>query len=172
MDYVLGALAGLLWGAAAAVLNMVISKKALEKSNSTALLAANLGRMAVDVAALAVVFLLRKVLPFSYEAMLIGTAVALSLVTIFFAFRLAGKQKPNKYAPAPRRGGNLPPARRNKIIRKKRTANSYDLYGFAVRLCFVFPVSPGDRKGVGRTYGGTTPHPAFGHLLPALPRCR
>ena len=93
MNLVLGVLAGLLWGAAAAALNMRISKKALAKGETNALLASNLGRSAVDIAALAVVFLLRNVLPFSYEAMLVGTAVSLSLLTILFAFRIAGRRK-------------------------------------------------------------------------------
>ena len=93
MNLVLGVLAGLLWGAAAAAVNMGISKKALAKGSTNVLLAANLGRTAVDIAALASVFLLRKLLPFSYEAMLVGTAISLSLLTILFAFRMAGKQK-------------------------------------------------------------------------------
>ena len=37
--------------------------------------------------ALLLVFLLRKILPFSYEAMLVGTAVALSVTSLIFAFR-------------------------------------------------------------------------------------
>ena len=93
MKLAVGIAAGLVWGALAALVNMLINKKALAKADTNALLAANLGRMAIDVAALALVFLLRKQLPFSYEAMLIGTAVSLSLLNIAFAFRMAGKEK-------------------------------------------------------------------------------
>ncbi len=88
--------AGVLWGALAALLNMAINKKALAKGNTNALLAANLGRTAVDLAALGIIFLLRKILPFPYEAMMLGTAIALSLLTVFFAFRMAGKEKGGK----------------------------------------------------------------------------
>ena len=93
MNLFLGIAAGLVWGALAALVNLQINKKALAKGNSNALLAANLGRTFVDLAALAAVFLLRRYLPFSYEGMLIGTAVSLSLISVIFAFRLAGKQK-------------------------------------------------------------------------------
>ena len=88
--------AGVLWGALAALLNMAINKKALAKGNTSALLAANLGRTAVDLAALGIIFLLRKLLSFPYEAMMLGTAIALSLLTVFFAFRMAGKEKGGK----------------------------------------------------------------------------
>ena len=91
MSNVWGALAGLAWGAVCGVLNILILKKAIEKNNNNAVMAANLGRMAVDLAALALVFLLRKALPFSYEAMLIGTAVALSIVTLVYAYRYGKK---------------------------------------------------------------------------------
>ena len=88
MTYVFGALAGLAWGALAAFINMLISKKCMQKTNS-AMLGANAARMLVDLAALAAVFLLRNVLPFRFEAAIIGTAVAMSILTIVFAFRLS-----------------------------------------------------------------------------------
>lgn len=93
MNLFLGIAAGLVWGALAALVNLQINKRALAKGSTNALLAANLGRTFVDLAALAAVFLLRAKLPFSYEGMLIGTAVSLSLISVIFAFRLAGKQK-------------------------------------------------------------------------------
>lgn len=93
MNLVIGVLVGLVWGALAALLNLYINKKALAKASTNALMAANFGRLAVDIAALGAVFLLRKLLPFSYEATLIGTAISLSLLTVIFAYRLAGKQK-------------------------------------------------------------------------------
>ena len=91
MNYLLGGLAGLVWGAVCGAVNMLILKKAIRKNDSNVLMAANLGRMTVDLLALLLVFLLRKRLPFSYEAMLIGTAVALSVVTLIFAFRYGKK---------------------------------------------------------------------------------
>ena len=91
MNYLWGALAGLAWGALWGGLNILILKKSLKKNDSNVLMAANLGRMAVDLAALLLVFLLRKILPFSYEAMMIGTAVALSVTSLVYAFRCGKK---------------------------------------------------------------------------------
>ena len=94
MKYLIGAVAGLIWGSLAALLNAFITKKALNKGNDKLLLASNALRMLVDVAALGTVFLLRKVLPFSFEAALVGTAAALSLLMIVFAYKMAaGKLK-------------------------------------------------------------------------------
>ena len=89
MKYLIGAAAGLVWGSLAALLNAFIPKKALDKGNDKLLLASNVLRMLVDVAALGTVFLLRKVLPFSFEAALVGTAAALSLLMIVFAYKMA-----------------------------------------------------------------------------------
>ncbi len=87
MKLFLGVLAGLVWGGLIGLVNTLIMKKGLKKNDSNLVMAANLGRMALDLAALGLVFLLRGLLPFPYEAMLIGTAVALSLVSLIFAFR-------------------------------------------------------------------------------------
>lgn len=91
MNYLWGALAGLAWGGLWGGLNILIMKKCLKKNDSNLLMAANLGRMAVDLVALLLVFLLRKILPFSYEAMLVATAVALSVTSLLFAFRYGKK---------------------------------------------------------------------------------
>ena len=91
MNYLWGALAGLVWGALWGGLNILILKKSLGKNDSNILMAGNLARMVVDLAALLLVFLLRKILPFSYEAMMIGTAVALSVTSLVYAFRCGKK---------------------------------------------------------------------------------
>lgn len=91
MELLLGGLAGLAWGLICGLVNILILKKAITKNDNNAIMAANLARMAVDLAALGAVFLLRKVLPFSFEAALIGTAVALSVVTIVYAYRYGKK---------------------------------------------------------------------------------
>ena len=93
MKYVIGAVIGLLWGALIAWLNSRINKKALEKNTTKAVLSANVTRTAIDLAALAAVFLLRNVLPFSFEATIVGTAASLGLLTVFFAFQLARPDK-------------------------------------------------------------------------------
>ena len=98
MRFVFGAAAGLVWGALAAYLNLQINKKALAKNSTNALLAANLARTAVDIAALGLIVLLRSFLPFRYEAALVGTAIALSLLTIVFAYRLSRPESPAKKA--------------------------------------------------------------------------
>ena len=89
MKYLIGAAAGLVWGSLAALLNAFITKKALNNGSDKLLLASNALRVLVDVAALGTVFLLRKVLPFSFEAALVGTAAALSLLMIVFAYKMA-----------------------------------------------------------------------------------
>ncbi|MBR4394552.1 MAG: hypothetical protein IKT07_11115 [Oscillospiraceae bacterium] len=89
MTYVIGTVVGLIWGAVVALLNSRISKKAIEKNTAQAILAANLSRSAIDIAALCAVFLLRSKLPFSFEATLVGTAASLGLLTVYFAYRLS-----------------------------------------------------------------------------------
>ena len=93
MSYVWGALAGLAWGALAAFINYRINRAALKKNSNKALMGSNAARMAVDLAALGAVYLLRKRLPFSFEATIIGAAIALSLLTIVFAYRLMKPEK-------------------------------------------------------------------------------
>ena len=82
-----GILAGLVWGALCGGFNVWIMKRAIQKENDRAVMTANSARMAVDLVSLGLVFFLKGILPFPYEPMLIGTAVALSVVTILFAFR-------------------------------------------------------------------------------------
>lgn len=89
MKYLIGALAGLVWGALAALLNGYITKKALDKASDKAMILSNALRLVVDVVALGSVFLLRNVLPFSFEAALVGTAASLSLLMIVFAYKMA-----------------------------------------------------------------------------------
>lgn len=94
MAYVLGAVCGLIWGAAAAFLNFTISKRSIAKNSTSAILGANVLRVAVDLVALGAVFLLRRVLPFRYEATLIATALAMSMVTIVLAYRMSMDLRP------------------------------------------------------------------------------
>ncbi len=88
----IGALAGLAWGALCGWINTLILKKAMRKNETNAIMAGNLGRLLIDGLALLAVFLLRRVLPFPYEVMLIATALALSAVTLIFAFRFSRKK--------------------------------------------------------------------------------
>lgn len=93
MNYVFGALVGLLWGALAAFVNLKINQAALKKSTNAAMLGANTARTAVDLIALGTVFLLRKRLPFSFEATIIATAVSLSLLTVVLAYWVTRPEK-------------------------------------------------------------------------------
>ena len=93
MTYVYGALAGLLWGALGAFVNLKINQAALKKKSNTALLAANIARLGVDLVVLGTVYLLRKVLPFSFEATIIAAAIVLSLLNIVFSFLILKPKK-------------------------------------------------------------------------------
>ena len=90
MNYFLGILAGLVWGAAVAGLNGLVTKRCVEKNTSQAMTIANIVKVVSYVLAFAVVFLLRNVLPFSYEAAVIGTVLALSMLQIVISYRIAG----------------------------------------------------------------------------------
>ncbi len=91
MSIFLALLAGLVWGALAALLGGVITRRALAKNTNGALLAGNFLRTLVDLTALGLVFLARRILPFDYTWMLVATAVALSIGTILISFRIARK---------------------------------------------------------------------------------
>ncbi len=92
MNYVLAVLVGAVWGVAVGLVNMLIMRAALNKNKDKTLMAANVVRTALDLAAFAAVFLLRGVLPLPYTFVLVGTALGLSMTTIVYSFRLAGKK--------------------------------------------------------------------------------
>ena len=91
MKYVIAAVVGLVWGALAAFVNSRITIKCLAKNTAKAITVMNLAHMAVDVVALAIVFLVRGLLPFSFEATLIATAI--SIVTIIFTYKISYNEK-------------------------------------------------------------------------------
>ena len=71
MSIALAVLAGLVWGALAALLGGVITRRSLVKNSTSAVLIGNFLRTLTDLAALGLVFLLRKILPFDYTWTLI-----------------------------------------------------------------------------------------------------
>lgn len=91
MDLILGGVIGLLWGAFWGWVNTRILKRGIEKNNNTAVMVANFVRMLIDIVVLGAIFLLRNALPFRYDAMMVGTAVALSATSIVFAYRYGRK---------------------------------------------------------------------------------
>lgn len=88
MKIFLSILAGAAWGLLCALLNTFICKK-LMRGGQKELALMSVLRMAVDVAALAAVFLLRGVLPLEFEYTIVAAAVALSLAGIVGVFRIA-----------------------------------------------------------------------------------
>lgn len=92
MTYVFGALAGLVWGMLCAGLNCLITKKAIDSGSTNLMLASNMLRTLVDIIALGTVFLVRNIMPFSFVAAIVATAASISITTIVFAFRTAGKK--------------------------------------------------------------------------------
>lgn len=93
MTYVISALAGLVWGFLAALLNAFVTKKCLAKKSTNAIMAANFVHMIVDVAALAAVFLLRNMPWLNFAVAIVATAAALSITTIVFTYKLAGQKE-------------------------------------------------------------------------------
>ena len=95
MRYVLGFLAGLVWGVLGACLNQLVLTRALRQGDRRTL-GANILRAVTDLLLLAVVVLLREVLPFRWEMTLAGTVSALGLMGIYFAFRSASGRDETK----------------------------------------------------------------------------
>ena len=91
MGYVIGFLAGAVWGVLGACLNRFVLARAL-RGGDRRVLGANLLRALVDLLLLAAVVLARNVLPFRYEMALAGTVSALGMMGIYFAFRTASGQ--------------------------------------------------------------------------------
>lgn len=85
---VIGALAGLALGVAVSVVNGGISRRAIDKGSSNAMLVALVCRMALDLGVLLGVYLLRNVIPLPFEPTLIGAALGLSLGGIATAVTL------------------------------------------------------------------------------------
>ena len=89
VNYFLGVLLGLVWGAAAAILNAAIMKHFLKKQNTAMMMASNIIRLFVDILALGTCLLLRSSESVSFYTAIVGTAVSLSILTIIFTFKLA-----------------------------------------------------------------------------------
>ena len=89
MRYILGFLAGAVWGVLGACLNNAVLGRALRCGRDKSVLGANILRALIDLLLLAAIVLLRGVLPFRYEMALAGTVSALGMMGIYFAFRRA-----------------------------------------------------------------------------------
>ena len=95
MSYVIGFLAGAVWGVLGACLNHFVLERALRGGDGK-VLGANLLRVLTDIVLLALVVLARRLLPFPYEMALAGTVSALGMTGIYFAFRTASGRDDKK----------------------------------------------------------------------------
>ena len=95
MGYVIGFLAGAVWGVLGACLNHFVLGRALRGGDGK-VLGANFLRVLTDLVLLAAVVLARRALPFPYEMALAGTVSALGMTGIFFAFRSAAGRDDKK----------------------------------------------------------------------------
>ena len=89
MKLLLGFLAGAAWGVLGACLNNCLLGRALASGRAGKLLGTHVLRAAVDLALLAVIVLLRDLLPFPFEMALAGAVSAIGMMGIYFAFRTA-----------------------------------------------------------------------------------
>jgi|GEM_PF-715174 len=95
MQIALSILGGAVWGLLAALLNATLMKRAVAKNDIKSVSICNMLRFVVDAGGLAVVFLLRAVIPMHFTAAIVATAAAMSIFTVYFTFRIAKpEQKP------------------------------------------------------------------------------
>ena len=80
--YLLAGGIGFAFGALVAFGNAQITQRAVEKDSTNAVMAGSMLRMLVNIAALAVVYFTRNLLPLPFYGTIIGTAAGLSLVGI------------------------------------------------------------------------------------------
>lgn len=95
-QYILGALLGVLFGLVFGYLNMRITKAAVKKNGGdglAAVAATNMIRTFVNVAALAVVFFMRNLVPLPFYATLLGCALGLSVGNVFFVWLLTKEMR-------------------------------------------------------------------------------
>lgn len=82
--YILTAFAGVVFGAAVAYLNMLITRSKLKADSVTGIMGGNMLRLLLDAAALAAAYFISKALNAPMIAALLATAVGLSVGGIVF----------------------------------------------------------------------------------------
>ena len=92
MIVVYSVLAGLVWGAIFGLIGALITKK-IASGDERKIGAMSMLRLLIDAAALAAVYFTRDLLPLRFEVTLVTTAIALSLIGIIAAFRVAASMK-------------------------------------------------------------------------------
>ena len=84
--------AGLVWGTLFGLIGARVTKK-MAKGSVREISSMSLVRTVMDVIALAAVYFTRNLLPLRFEVTLVSTAVALTLIGIVAAFRIAAQMK-------------------------------------------------------------------------------
>ncbi len=84
--------AGLVWGTLFGLIGARVTKK-MTSGSEREISSMSLVRTVMDVIALAAVYFTRNLLPLRFEVTLVSTAVALTLIGIVAAFRIAAQMK-------------------------------------------------------------------------------
>ena len=92
MKIVLGLIVGLLWGAAASAVISLIGKKCAAANTPEAITAYARASGLIGLAAVLIVFLVRNIIPLNTLAMIMGTAVSLSSLSIIFALKISSRK--------------------------------------------------------------------------------
>ena len=90
--YLLAGGVGFVFGALVSFANAQITRHSVRKNSANAIMAASILRMLVNIAALAVVYFTRNLLPLPFYGTIVGTAVGLSLVGILLNLNLSKEQ--------------------------------------------------------------------------------
>ena len=90
--YLLAGGVGFVFGALVSFANAQITRHSVRKNSANAIMAASILRMLVNIAALAVVYFTRNLLPLPFYGTIVGTAVGLSLVGILLNLKLSKDQ--------------------------------------------------------------------------------
>ena len=90
--YLLAGAIGFALGALVAFATMSITRRAVRKNSTNAVMAASMLRMLLNIAALAAVYFTRNLLPLPFYGTIIGTALGLSLVGIGLNLKLSKEQ--------------------------------------------------------------------------------
>ena len=90
-QYLIGGVVGAVFGFAVANISAVLTRRNLKKGDTNAVMGMSMLRTLLDIVALAVVYLLRNVLPFPFYGVIVGTAVGLSVSNIALANRMGRK---------------------------------------------------------------------------------
>ena len=92
MKIVLALIVGMIWGGLACGVNCLLGMRCAKQNSAEALSKYNTLSRLVSFGAFVVIFLLRNVIPLHTASLLIGTALSLSTLGIFFTLKVASKR--------------------------------------------------------------------------------